>query len=48
MEAETDDIVRGVEINSCLVETLEAGTYNIEATTYYEEVTGDFTLEVSG
>ena len=44
---ENDDIVSG-NTNSQIVETLAAGTYTIEATTYNAGVTGDFTLTVSG
>ena len=44
--AENDDIQAGVNTNSRIVETLAAGTYTIEATTYDEEVTGEFTLSI--
>ncbi len=46
---ENDDIERGgVNLNSHISETLPAGTYTIEATTYDEEQTGSFTLTISG
>ena len=44
---ENDDIVSG-NSNSEIQETLSAGTYTIEATTYDAGATGDFTLTVSG
>ena len=44
---ENDDIVSG-NTNSQITETLAAGTYTIEATTYDAGATGDFTLTVSG
>ena len=44
---ENDDIVSG-NTNSEIQETLSAGTYTIEATTYDAGATGDFTLTVSG
>ena len=34
--------------DSCLVESLDAGTYTIEATTFTAGETGDFTLTISG
>ena len=34
--------------HSCITESLAPGTYTIEATTYYADKTGDFTLTVSG
>ena len=40
-----DDVESG-NTNSRITETLAAGTYTIEATTYGEGVTGSFTLEV--
>ncbi len=42
-----DDIESGNR-NSRIVETLSAGTWTIEATTYSEGTTGAFTLSVSG
>ena len=44
---ENDDIVSG-NTNSRIQETLAAGEYTIEATTYDENKTGNFTLTVSG
>ena len=44
---ENDDIVSG-NTNSQIQETLSAGTYTIEVTTYDSGATGDFTLTVSG
>ena len=44
---ENDDIVSG-NTNSEIQETLSAGTYTIEATTYDAGATGQFTLTVSG
>ena len=44
---ENDDIVSG-NTNSQIQQTLSAGTYTIEATTYNAGVTGEFTLTVSG
>ena len=43
--ASDDDAGEGT--NSQAVETLAAGTYTIEATTYDEEETGDFTLTIT-
>ena len=45
---ERDDIVLGEDTNSELSETMDAGNYTIEATTYYVEKTGDFTLTIAG
>ena len=45
VEAENDDIVSG-NTNSQIIATLAAGAYTIEATTYEEGVTGEFTLSV--
>ena len=45
---ENDDIQAGVNLNSQISENLSAGDYTIEATTYYAETSGDFTLEVEG
>ncbi len=42
-----DDIERG-NTNSEISQTLEAGDYTVEATTYDSGVTGDYTLTVSG
>ena len=44
---ENDDIVSG-NTNSQIQQTLSAGTYTIEATTYNAGVSGEFTLTVSG
>ena len=44
--AEHDDIDYPNNTNSSLTETLEPGDYTIEATTYYAQKAGDFTLEV--
>ena len=44
---DNDDLVSG-NTNSEIQETLSAGTYTIEATTYDAGATGDFTLTVSG
>ena len=41
---EHDDISPGVDTNSQLSLTLQPGEYTIEATTYYAEKEGDFTL----
>ena len=43
-----DDIVYGVNTNSRLSENLEAGDYTIEATTYYAQTDGDFSLRIEG
>ena len=45
---ENDDIVAGTNTNSQIEETLVAGTYTVEATTYSSGETGSFTLTVSG
>ena len=45
---ENDDIVLVTDTNSRIGETLAAGTYTIEATTYGFGETGSFTLTVSG
>ena len=45
---EEDDIVYGVNTNSRLSENLDAGDYTIEATTYYAQTDGDFTLKIEG
>ena len=45
---ENDDIVLATDTNSRIEETLAAGTYTIEATTYGFGETGSFTLTVSG
>ena len=44
---ENDDIETGVNSNSRIVETLAAGAYTIEATTYGERTTGDFAMSVA-
>ena len=48
VEAENDDIEAGVNTNSRIAETLAAGTYTVEATTYSEGATGDFILSIAG
>ena len=45
---EEDDIVYGVNTNSRISETLQAGQYTIETTTYFTETSGDFTLTIEG
>ena len=45
---EEDDIVYGVNTNSRLSETLAAGNYTIEATTYLVRTKGDFSLAIEG
>ena len=45
---ENDDIVPATDTNSRIQETLAAGTYTIEATTYSVGQMGSFTLTVSG
>ncbi len=45
---ENDDITPTENLNSRIEETLQAGNYTIEATTYHSQKTGEFTLEVSG
>ena len=45
---EDDDIVYGVNTNSRLSENLQPGDYTIEATTYYAQTDGDFTLKIEG
>ena len=45
---ENDDIEYGVNINSRLSESLQAGDYTIEATTYYAQTDGDFILKTEG
>ena len=46
---ENDDIEGGgVNLNSRVSETLAAGSYTIEATTYKEDEVGSFTMTVSG
>ena len=44
---ENDDVESG-NLNSRISETLEAGSYTIEATTYEANTAGSFTLRVSG
>ena len=44
--AENDDVVNACNTNSRITETLAAGTYTIEATTYDEGVTGEFSLSI--
>ena len=56
VEAENDDhadesdcaAALGSDTDSCITESLDAGTYTIEVTTYDSGTTGDFTLTVSG
>ena len=52
MDGETlhsnDGIVYGVNTNSRLPENMDAGDYTIEATTYYAQTDGDFSLTISG
>ena len=43
-----DDVTPGSNNNSHIRETLSAGAYTIEATTYAENLTGTFTLTISG
>ena len=45
---ENDDIIPGSNLNSRIEQQLQPGEYTIEATTYYSQKTGEFTLEVSG
>ncbi len=45
---ENDDYNYPASTDSRIEETLEAGTYTIEATTYVAGVTGDFILTISG
>ena len=45
---EEDDIVFGVDTDSRLSENLQAGDYTVEATTYYAQRDGDFTLKIEG
>ena len=45
---EEDDIDYPSNTNSRLAETLQAGDYTIEATTYYADKSGEFTLTISG
>ena len=45
---DNDDIVPATDTNSRIQETLAAGTYTIEATTYSVGQMGSFTLTVSG
>ena len=47
VEEENDDIESG-NTNSQVVDTLAAGTYTIEATTYNADATGDYTLTITG
>ena len=44
---QNDDVETGVNANSRISETLPAGTYTIEATTYSAGDTGDFTLTIA-
>ena len=44
---ENDDVEAGANTNSRITTTLAAGTYTIEATTYYAEETGSFTLTIA-
>ena len=45
---EEDDIDYPSNTNSQLAKTLQAGDYTIEATTYYANKSGEFTLTISG
>ena len=45
---EEDDIVYGVDTNSKLSENLQAGEYTIEATTFYAQTDGYFSLKIEG
>ena len=45
---ENDDVAPSSDTNSQIQETLSAGTYMIEATTYDVGATGEFTLTISG
>jgi hypothetical protein len=45
--AKNDDVVAGTDLNSRISATLAAGRYTIEATTYSEEVAGEFTLTIA-
>ena len=45
---ENDDMEPGVNLDSRISERLPAGTYTIEATTYYAAQSGGFTLTVAG
>ena len=45
---ENDDILLGSDTNSRLSVTLQPGDYTIEATTYYAQTSGDFTLTIAG
>ena len=45
---ENDDIIPGSNLNSRIEQQFQPGEYTIEATTYYSQKTGEFTLEVSG
>ena len=45
---EDDDIDYPSNTNSRLAETLQAGDYTIEATTYYADKSGEFTLTIEG
>ena len=44
---ENDDVTPTGNLNSRIEETLRAGNYTIEATTYHSQKTGEFTLAVS-
>ena len=46
--AENDDIATGSNLNSQIVQTLAAGSYTVEATTYATGQAGSFTLTVAG
>ena len=45
--AKNDDVAAGTDLNSRISATLAAGRYTIEATTYSEEVAGEFTLTIA-
>ena len=46
--AENDDITTGTNLNSRISQTLAAGSYTVEATTYGQNLAGSFTLTVAG
>ena len=47
-EAYNDDVAPGTNTNSQISQTLDPGTWTIEATTYAADQTGAFTLTISG
>ena len=46
--AENDDIAPGTNLNSQISQSLAAGSYTIEATTYAQNTAGSFTLTIAG